>query len=163
MLISCQLSSVLKAQPLPCLTETSRHPSAFQNMEAQKLLMPSNFQWTPWKMCIFWEHGTIYLTESVHNRLLSLTEILPKCKDIPLKDLCDACSLCTSSSSAFPALSLGFTILGEIFVYVTIFNPTIEVVTFCPHEWCMLGVFLLPAVTCLGYECPCDGMHVCTD
>ena len=32
----------------------------------------------------------------------------------------------------------------------------------------MLGVFLLPTLTCLGRECPdllspCDGMHVCTD
>ena len=27
------------------------------------------------------------------------------------------------------AISLGFTILGEIFAYVTVFNPTIEVVT----------------------------------
>ena len=32
------------------------------------------------------------------------------------------------------------------------FNPTIEVVTFCLHEWCMLGVFLLPALTCLGHK-----------
>ena len=48
------------------------------------------------------------------------------------------------------------------------FNPTIEVVTFCLHGWCMLGVFLLLAITCLGHECqdllnPCNGMHVCTD
>ena len=35
----------------------------------------------------------------------------------------------TSSSSAFPGVSVGFTIFGEIFVYVTISNPTIEVVT----------------------------------
>ena len=32
----------------------------------------------------------------------------------------------------------------------------------------MLGVFLLPAFTCLGHECQgllslCDGMHACTD
>ena len=33
------------------------------------------------------------------------------------------------------------------------FNPTIEVVTVCLHGWCMLGVFLLPAFTCLGHEC----------
>ena len=39
-----------------------------------------------------------------------------------------------------PARSLGFTILGEIFVYVTIFNPTIDVVTFSFRGWCMLGV-----------------------
>ena len=39
----------------------------------------------------------------------------------------------SSSSSVFPAISLGFTILGEIFVYVWVcffFNPTLEVVTF---------------------------------
>ena len=53
-------------------------------------------------------------------------------------------------------------------MYVTVFNPTIEVVTFCLCGWCMLGVFLWPAFTRLGHECqdllsPCDGMHVCTD
>ena len=47
-------------------------------------------------------------------------------------------------------------------------NLTIEVVMFHLHGWSMLGVFLLPAFTCLGHECqdllsPCDGMHVCTD
>ena len=41
-----------------------------------------------------------------------------------------------------------------------------EVVTFCLRGRCVLGVFLLPAFTCLGYECqdllsPRDGMHVC--
>ena len=71
-------------------------------------------------------------------------------------------------SSAFPAISLGFTILGEIFAYMTFFNPTIEVVTFRLHGWCMLGVFLLPAFTRLGHECQdllsmCDGIHACTD
>ena len=30
-----------------------------------------------------------------------------------------------------PAVSLGFIILGDSFAYVTVFNPTIEVVTFC--------------------------------
>ena len=40
-----------------------------------------------------------------------------------------------SSSSAFPAIYLGFTIFGEIFAYATVFlvffkNPTIQVVTF---------------------------------
>ena len=42
-----------------------------------------------------------------------------------------------SSSCAFPATSLGFTVLGEIFAYETVFfffffflNPTIEVTTF---------------------------------
>ena len=67
-----------------------------------------------------------------------------------------------------PARSLGFTILGEICAYVTIFYPTIEAVTFFLREWCMLGVFLLPAFTPLGHErqdllSQCDGMHVCTD
>ena len=47
-------------------------------------------------------------------------------------------------------------------------NPTIEVVTFHLHGWCMLGVFLLPAFIRLGHEYQdllslCDGMHVCTD
>ena len=48
------------------------------------------------------------------------------------------------------------------------FNPTIQVVTSRLSESCMLGVFLLPALTRLGHErqdllSPCDGMHVCTD
>ena len=42
---------------------------------------------------------------------------------------------------------------GEIFVYVAVSYPTIEVVTFRLHGWCMLGVFLLLAFTCLGHEC----------
>ena len=67
-----------------------------------------------------------------------------------------------------PAMSQGFTILGESFAYVAIFNPTIEVVTFRLRGWRKLGVFLLPAFTRLGHECqdllsPCDGMHVFTD
>ena len=33
-----------------------------------------------------------------------------------------------SSSSAFPAISLGFTALGDIFAYVAVFNPPIQVV-----------------------------------
>ena len=41
------------------------------------------------------------------------------------------------------------------------FNPTIKVVTFCLHGWCVLRVFLLPAFTRLGHErqdllSPCD-------
>ena len=36
--------------------------------------------------------------------------------------------------------------------YLTIFNPAIEVVTFRLHGWCMLGVFLLPALARLGHE-----------
>ena len=74
----------------------------------------------------------------------------------------------SSSSSAFPAIYLGFTSLGEIFANVTIFNQTIEVVTFHLHGWCMLGVFLLLVFTRLRHECqvvlsPCDEMHLCTD
>ena len=60
-----------------------------------------------------------------------------------------------------PARSQGFTILGEIFVYVTVFvfffvcffYPSNEAVTFRLHGWCMLGVFLLLAFTHLGHEC----------
>ena len=51
------------------------------------------------------------------------------------------------SSSAYPAVSLGFTIFGEIFANVIVFNPAIEVVTFSLRGWYMLGVFLL--------ECTC--------
>ena len=73
------------------------------------------------------------------------------------------------TSSAFPAISLGLTRFSEMFVYVTIFFiRTIQVVTFCLHQWYKLGVFLLLAFTRLGHECqdllsPCDGMHVCID
>ena len=58
---------------------------------------------------------------------------------------------------------------GEIFAYVTVFffTPTVEVVAFRVHGWCMLGVFLLLAFTCLGHECQdllrLHEMHVCTD
>ena len=67
-----------------------------------------------------------------------------------------------------PAKSLGFTILVEIFAYVTVFNLTIKVVTFRLRGCCMLGVFLLLAFTRLEHECrdlfcPYDGMHACTD
>ena len=75
------------------------------------------------------------------------------------------------------AISIGFTILGDISVYATVllvllflllFNSTIEVATFRLRGWCTLGVFLLLAFTRLGHECqdlfsPCDGMHMCTD
>ena len=39
----------------------------------------------------------------------------------------------SASSSAFQAISVGFTIFGAIFVYIQPFNPTIEVVTFRLH------------------------------
>ena len=49
------------------------------------------------------------------------------------------------------------------FFFFFFFNPTIEVVTFRPSGWCMLGVFLLQAFTRLGHECydllsPRDGI-----
>ena len=50
-----------------------------------------------------------------------------------------------------PAMSLGFTTLGEIFAYAAVFNLTIEVVTFRLCGWCMLCVFMLPASTSLGH------------
>ena len=55
-------------------------------------------------------------------------------------------------------MSLGFTIFGEIFVYVTIFNPTVEVVTFRLCGWCMLGVFLFLAFTRLGVRHECQDL-----
>ena len=61
-----------------------------------------------------------------------------------------------SSSPAFPAISLGFTILDEILAYATVFccfNPTIEVVTSRLRGWCVLDVFLLQAFTRRGHEC----------
>ena len=68
--------------------------------------------------------------------------------------------------SAFPAVSLGFTIFAYVMAFF--FNPIIEVVTFRLCGRCMLGAFLLLVLTRLGQECqdllnPCDGMHVCTD
>ena len=74
------------------------------------------------------------------------------------------------SSSAFPAISLDFILFLRGWDFCEcdrFFNPTIKVVTFCLHGWCMLGVFLLPAFTPQGHDCQdllslCDGMHVCT-
>ena len=43
--------------------------------------------------------------------------------------------------------------MGEIFAYVTVSNPTIEVVAFRLRGWCMLGVFLSLAFTRLRHEC----------
>ena len=67
-----------------------------------------------------------------------------------------------------PATSLWFTILGEIFAYVTVSNSTIEVVTFHLRGLCMLGVLLLPAFNRLGHEyqdflSTYDEMYVSTD
>ena len=41
----------------------------------------------------------------------------------------------------------------DFYICGPFFNPTIEVVTFHLHGWCMLRVFLLPAFTHLGHEC----------
>ena len=66
-----------------------------------------------------------------------------------------------------PTIPLGLTILGEIFGYVTdSFNPSIEAVTSRLREWCMPGVFMLPAFTRPGQERQdlsslCDGMLDC--
>ena len=40
-----------------------------------------------------------------------------------------------------PAISLGFPIVGEIFAYVTVFYPTIEVVTFVFVDGACLACF----------------------
>ena len=49
------------------------------------------------------------------------------------------------------AIFLEFTTNGEIFAYVTVSNPTIEVVPFHLCGWCMQGVLL--AFTRLGHKC----------
>ena len=36
--------------------------------------------------------------------------------------------------------------LPDYFAYVPVFNPAIEVVTFCLREWCMLGVFFVAGI-----------------
>ena len=53
------------------------------------------------------------------------------------------------------------------FVFCFFFNAIIEIVTLRLCGWCMLGVLLLTAVTCLGHECRdllsrCNGMHAQT-
>ena len=84
----------------------------------------------------------------------------------------------TSSSSAFPAISLRFTIWGEIFASVTDFFKSNHWGSHIPSSWMVhagcffvcLFVFvcLLTAFTRQEHECqdllsPCDGLHVCTD
>ena len=76
----------------------------------------------------------------------------------------------SSSSSMFPAIPLGFTIFGEIFVYGTVFffQSSCRGSHILSSWMVHAGVFLLPAFAHLGHECqgllsPCDGMHVCTD
>ena len=52
----------------------------------------------------------------------------------------------TSSSSPFQSRSPVFTVFGDIFFYLAT-----QVVTFRLRGWCILGVFLLSAFTCLGH------------
>ena len=59
---------------------------------------------------------------------------------------------CDSSSSALSVISLGSPFWVRCLRMLPFFNPTIELVTYCLHGWCMLGVFLLPAFTHLGRE-----------
>ena len=66
-----------------------------------------------------------------------------------------------------PAISLEFTILGEIFAYETVLHSN-NWGCHIPSSWMVYaGMFLLPAFTCLGHERQgllslCDGMNVCT-
>ena len=75
----------------------------------------------------------------------------------------------SSSSSEFPALSLGFTILGEIFAYMTIFLSNHRG-SHIPSLWmvraeCVFVASIHPSRTwwMSGFFNPCEGMHVCTD
>ena len=55
----------------------------------------------------------------------------------------------SSSSSVFPAVSMGFTTIffGEIIAYVTVFfNPATEVVTFHLRGGCTLGVLFVVSI-----------------
>ena len=93
-------------------------------------------------------------------------------KDKQLNNLLTICVVMPSiglEKKTIPQLDLWGSPYWVKFVHIwPFFNPTIEVVTFRLHGWCMLGVFLLPAFTWLGHEHQdlmslCDGMHVCTD
>ena len=69
----------------------------------------------------------------------------------------------SSSSSVFPAISLGFSIFGEIFVWL--FFQSNHRGSYI-RGWCMLGVILLLAFTRLGHECQdllslCHERYVC--
>ena len=75
----------------------------------------------------------------------------------------------SSSSSVFPCNISGVHHFWVRFLRMwPFFNPTIKVVTFRLHGWCVLSVFLLPAFTRLEHKrqellSPCNKMHVCTD
>ena len=61
----------------------------------------------------------------------------------------------SSSSSAFPVISMEFTISSKIFCVCdwVFFNPTTDIVIFHLRGWCMPSVFLLLVFTHLGHEC----------
>ena len=135
---------------------------------------------SPWQCCcvsaeLYWCDGGT--REEVHPLPIQQTHVYScACgrEDQPQtgQSICQQWSF--SSSSAFPARSMGFTIFSEIFacdpffVCVFFFYPAMEIATFRLCGMCMLGVLLLLAFIHLGHECQdllsqCDGMHVCTD
>ena len=64
----------------------------------------------------------------------------------------DRCSY--FSSSVFPIyICVVRHFYGEIFAYVRVFSPTIEVITFRLRGWGMQDVFLLKVFTRLRHEC----------
>ena len=56
------------------------------------------------------------------------------------------------SSSVCASYISGVHHLGWAF-FACVFNQTIEAVTFRLHGWCMLGVFFVAGIHCLGHEC----------
>ena len=57
-----------------------------------------------------------------------------------------------SSSSEFPATSLRFTILGEIFAHVSFLNPAMEVVTFRLCGWLGFEFGALSGASCWSFS-----------
>ena len=68
-----------------------------------------------------------------------------------------------------PSFITGFTILDEVFAYVTFFFFLFHQGSHIPSSWMVhAGCVLLLAFTHVGHECldllsPGNGMHVCTD
>ena len=98
----------------------------------------------------------------LHTVSLHFCKVNTVIKHLPLNN--------DSSSYAFPAVSLGFTIFGEIFAYVTASKSNHR--GSCIPSSLVAGAcwvcFLLPVFTHQGHECQdlsslCDGMHVSTD
>ena len=171
--VNCQPS----LDPKPILMRTALKHSA--HLVATSVVL--------WYRCPSWEVLVLHPTQSYqwlknwNSRHCPARYLTPQGRNLGWLAWCQdktACSIynfclskvacCFSSPSALPARSLRFTICGEIVVYVTVFNPNIEVATLHLCGWCMLGVFLLPAFTRLGHACQdllslCDGMHVCSD